>query len=127
MKDHYIHAVLEMLENGADVHTVLSGLSATLQKKGHTRLHGAVLRGVLRILESKRGTRGATVTVARESAVSEKKHAIEQALAQLGASSDYRVVVDPSIIGGTIVEHNNVLIDTSYKTRLVKLYRSITK
>lgn len=127
MKKNYIEAVLQMINAGTDIHTVLKGLEATLIKKGHTRLHGAVLRGVVRILSSKSVTTVTKVTAASEAKFKDEIHAIESALARLHAPNEYEKVVDPTIIGGVIVEHDNVVLDTSYKTKLVKLYRSLTK
>ncbi len=125
MKDYYINAVLELIKKGADIQTVLSGLSATLAKKGHTRLHGNILKGVLRILSHNKA-RGTVVTVANEKTLTLQKEAIQKSIESLKGDATPKVVIDPTIIGGVIVECNNMRIDTSHKSRLVKLYRSIT-
>ncbi len=116
-----------MLKNGADVQKVLSGLSSALTRKGHTRLHGSILRGVLRALAYKTVRSGSTVTVASESGLASHKDAIEAAIKHLGGAAEYSTVIDPTIIGGAIIEHNNTIIDTSYKSHLVRLYRRVTK
>ena len=127
MKNHYIQAVLEMIDSGSDIQSVLKGLSVSLEKKGHTRLHAAVLRGVVRILSSKITSTGAIVTIADKDLLKGHKEAITSALSTLSAGKDYQTIIDPTIIGGVIVEYNNTIIDTSYKTQLVKLYRTLTK
>lgn len=126
MKDTYIKAVLGALASGKEISAVLSGLSITLARRGHTRLHGAVLRGVLRTLESKKSSRDAHITVASETALTVQKDAIADALKTLGATA-YTTHIDPTLIGGIVAEFQNTVIDTSFKTRLIKLYRSIAQ
>lgn len=126
MKDSYTKAVLKALTEGKDTSEVLSGLSRTLIRRGHTRLHGGVLRAVLRTLESKSASRDAHITVASESALLAQKDAIAHALSTLGATS-HSTHIDPTIIGGVVAEYQNVIIDTSFKTRLTKLYRAIAQ
>jgi len=127
MKNHYIQAVVEMIEEGTDISSVLSGLSNTLKKKGHMRLHGSVLRGVVRILGSKNNTGGTKVTVVSVEALESQKEAIQSALTKLNAEGETTTIIDPTIIGGIIVGHDNVVIDASYKSKLTKLYRTLTK
>lgn len=127
MKDHYIQAILEMLKKGTDVHTVLQGFSSVLKRRGHERLHASVLRGVLRMLAYKTAQTGTTVTVAHEAALTSQKDAIAAAIRELGGGTAYSTIIDATIIGGVIVEHNNTRIDTSYKSQLVQLYLKVTK
>ncbi len=126
MKENYITAVLEELQAGKDTAEVLKGLQQTLESKGHNRLYGAILRGVLRVLEA-RGTSVATVTVVNEASYEKQKDAITAALNELGVVGNPEVITDATIIGGFIAEGENKRLDKSYKSRLVSLYRNLTK
>ena len=127
MKKDYIKAVLEMMAEGVAPEAVLTGLGKTLEAKGHTRLHASVLRGVLRVLETQKTKTVATVTVANKEALSSHTSAIKSALVALDAGDTYETKIDGTIIGGFAAEFNNVLIDNSYKAKLVALYRKLAK
>ena len=126
MKQNYITAVLDHLNNGVEAEVVLSGLKRTLTKHGHKTLYASVLKGVLRVLEAN-STSGTTVTVLSEADFNKQKAVIETALNQLQAAESPTIVEDSSIVGGFVAEANNRRIDQSYKTRLVALYRQVTK
>lgn len=126
MKEHYIKAVLEMVHEGKDPAEVLQKLREVLDRRGHTRLYHSVLRGVARVLEA-RGTKSATVVVANEAGYQKYQAAIEAALQEFGAKHSPEVIVDETIVGGYIVEAENKQLDKSYKTKLVSLYRNLTK
>ena len=126
MKKNYIQALLEMINEGKDVTIVLEGLSKTLAAKGHTRLHASVLRGVLRVLETQSSSPATSVAVVSEADAKKFATIISQALHNLGADGDFVTKVDDSLVGGFVAEHNNVIIDTSYKAKLVSLYRKMT-
>lgn len=127
MKNHYIQATIQLIQKGTDIQEVLTGLQRTMVDKGHMRLYGAVLRGVFRILETKKESLTATVTVAEEAAIAKYTDAIKNALTVLEAGDDYTVKVDPTIIGGVIVKNNNTVVDRSFKTALTNLYRAATR
>ena len=59
MKNRYITATLQLLNEGHSIGEVLSGLARVLKVRDHESLYGTVLRGVLRRLEAetKEGTR----------------------------------------------------------------------
>ena len=128
MKKHYVHAVLQLIQEGKDIDTVLASLSDTLQKKGHTKLHESILSAVLAQLVRITATEGALVTIAKESDSQKSQSAIQQALKELQSDgAPLRTKVDETLIGGFTVEYNNTRIDRSYKEKLVSLYRAITK
>jgi len=127
MKDQYTQAVLEVLHSGGEPKKVLQGLKETLAKRGHGKLEGAVLRSVYRKLQSQKSSKEAVVIVAKDEHLQKQKQAIQNALKSLSSSADYDVDIDESIIGGVIVRTKNQIVDASYKTKLVNLYRSITK
>ncbi len=128
MKNHYIQAVVELIESGADLQNILKGLQKTMQAKGHTRLYGPVLRGVLRILQTKTDRNTPVVTLARESDVTKYTDVIQKTLEDVGRDkkSDFSTTIDPTIIGGVTVTTGTTVVDKSYKRLLTRLYRSAT-
>jgi F0F1-type ATP synthase delta subunit len=126
MKNHYIQATLDLILSGKNPDEVILGLKKTLEAKGYTRLYPSVLRGVLRILETKKDTVGAVVTVASQSDVEKYKTVINSALEKLTGSEDFSTHVDQTIIGGVVISDGKTVIDKSFKTTLLNLYRSIT-
>ncbi len=126
MKKNYIESVLTLLKAGTPVETVLRGLKETLTRKGHLVLHKQILVAVHRTLSAKQATSAPVVTVADKSALASQKEAIATALEALQTKEEYVTKVDSTIIGGVIVAHDHKQIDQSYKSQLVKLYRTIT-
>lgn len=126
MKNHYIKATLEMIQHGTEVEVVVEGLQKTMNDKGHIRLYASVLRGVLRVLETKTETE-TVVVVAKESDVEKNADRIKKSLAVIEAGEDFSAEIDETIIGGVIVKDKHTIIDHSYKTVLTNLYRSATK
>jgi F0F1-type ATP synthase delta subunit len=128
MKKHYISAVLELLQSGKEVDSVLSDLLSALKRKGHEKLYVQVLTGVLRSLCESQSSVTSRVVVAKESDYKTLKEAINEALISIGGETkDAQVSIDETLIGGFITSHKGKLINRSYKERLVSLYRSITK
>ena len=127
MKNHYIQAVIELIKSGTDIQELHNGLKKSMERKGHMRLYGSVLRGTLRILETQTDHSKATVIVSEDTDIQKYASDITGALKKLGAQDDFSTEIDPTIIGGVVIKHNNTLIDRSYKTTLTNLYRSITK
>lgn len=126
MKQNYITAVLEKIQNGDEPADIFSGLKKTLKKHGHERLYASILSGVARVLESS-STDTTVITVANTEAYTKQKNAIEKALKDLNTTTEPKVVFDEKIVGGFVAEANNMRLDKSYKTKLVTLYRSLTK
>ena len=127
MKAHYIQATVEMLQSGTDIGSVLSGLQKTLETKGHMRLHVAVLRGLLRVLETKTDSSRAVVTVAKALDVEALSNLIQESLSTLNSEGEFVTKIDGTLVGGIVVESNNKILDKSYKTALTNLYRATTK
>ena len=126
MEKVYVQAVLELLESGSKVETVLGNLRAVMEKRGHAKALSTVLRAVVRALEQGTTESVATITVASDADVTALKADIKTALATLGADGAHTTVVDDTIIGGLIATYNHRQIDQSYRSKLVTLYQSIT-
>ncbi len=126
MEKVYVQAVMELLENGSAIETVLGNLRAVMEKRGHVKALPTVLRAVVRALEMGTSESVATVTIARDIDATSLKTEIKSALTTLGADGAYTTVVDDTIIGGLIATYNHRQIDQSYRTKLNTLYQSIT-
>ena len=116
-----------MIQSETAVEAVFEGLQKSMQKKGHMRLYASVLRGVLRILETKKDVAIATVVVANSADVQKYADTIKATLTSIEAGEDFSTEIDETIIGGVIVKANNTIVDQSYKTALTNLYRLTTK
>lgn len=125
MRDRYITATLELLAAGHDPEAVVRGLKATLDRRDHGKLYARVLRGVLRALTDTQRTTTARVVVAN-AAASEKLSAVIAEHLQALKADTHTVTIDPTLIGGVVVEHGSKRIDASYKRALIDLYTRIT-
>ena len=123
MQRAYVTAFIEVLKP-TDVETALAGLRTVLSERGHERLLAPVLRAVVRELEATRPT--TIVTIAKQADEARQEERLKNLLSELGATEHPTIVVDDTLIGGMIVEHNHVRVDESYKRALVTLYRSLT-
>ncbi len=127
MKANYVQAVLAQLEAGQEPGEVVAGLVRTLKARGHSRLLKPVLTGTLAALLEQERTQAPKLTLATAGAAQTQKQAIAAAMSELKATTEPTVTIDEAIVGGFILEHNHTRLDNSYKTKLVELYRSITK
>lgn len=124
MKDTYVHAILELIQSGQPIDTVLSNLKKVLAARGHSKLHGAILNELVQKLELVEENNLPKVTLAKEGSVSAAE--IKAALAKLSApAGDYKVTYNPNIIGGLIATYESKQLDQSYQTKLRELYQSI--
>lgn len=127
MKELYIDAVLQMIKEGKEISVILGGLRKIMEQKGHTSLFAPVLRGVMRSLQTEKTT-GTMVYIAKEADREKLATHIAAALAAINAENDEPTyVVDETLIGGVLAKRNSTVIDRSYKTALINLYRSVTK
>ena len=126
MKKNYITAILTLIAQGSDIQEILTGVRNTMEEKGHMRLYPSVLRGVVRILETKSYTAGVTLTIARESDLTLYAAQIKHALSHFPQTGTHNTHIDPSIIGGFIADNRKTVIDHSFKKALTNLYRSVT-
>ena len=125
MEQDYAKATYELIVGGADIDATLTDLKKTLENKGHAKRYPAILRELHNLAErQERG--GTTVIVARESDLSKYKSTIEALIKKNGLDLDHQVVIDKTIIGGHIIENEDLRIDHSYKRKLLDVYESST-
>ena len=120
----YINATCSLLSDGKEFDGVINNLKEVLDAKGHQKLYRSILLGLQKKAERAANEHVATVTVAREKDLKDLKEKIEASIAEIDAEN-FQSSVDETLIGGYVVEHDNKVIDNSYKSRLVALYRSL--
>ena len=126
MKKNYIKAVYDLILKGDAIDVVLMNLARVLKQKGHESIHSAILEGVHKQLTVSTGS-VTSVTVRTHADVHTYADAISKNFALLGTVTTPAVREDATLIGGYIVEHDHTRIDRSHKTKLVNLYRNITR
>lgn len=119
----YIQATFEVLEKGADITKTLHALRTSLQAHGLQKLYPRILKGLCEKIERRDEASTPKMTVARKEDVKQ----FEQELTAHVHHSKYKpdVRIDAQIIGGYVLETQNVRIDQSYKTKLLHTYRRI--
>ncbi len=126
MKNAYVTALTQSILAGTDIETALTRLRARLERQGHLRLYGQILKASARVLEAKLKETVPQVVVAKTGAVN--RETLMSAITRLSADqSTYEEQVDETIVGGFIVRFKDQVLDASYKRRLLDLYRQVTK
>lgn len=123
MKDTYVHAVLELIQAGQPIETVLQNLKKVLVTRGHMKLHAAILANLTIKLELLTKASQPKIVLASTDGANEAD--IKKALSKLSAPEQYAVTVNPNIIGGLIATYKSKQLDQSYQTKLRELYQSI--
>lgn len=122
----YIKAVATLLSEGRDAERVLADLKSVLERRGHTKLYGAILKGVMQSFEAHASRDQATIVVERANDTAKHEASITAALELLGVKTEPKTLIDETIIGGFKVVTGAQSIDRSYKKQLVALYRALT-
>lgn len=125
MKQAYVTAVVAMVLAGTPVETVLANTKAALDKKGHARLWGAVLRGAVRELTHALSANAPKIVLAKNDAATLAN--AKAALVALKAEGEAVVIVDETLIGGFIASAKHQIVDSSYKRALLDVYRKVAK
>jgi F0F1-type ATP synthase delta subunit len=124
MKQNYISAAYLLLQDNVPIERVLDGLHETVIKRGHKKLHKSILAGLLSKMSLEKSEGTTIVTIAKHDAEAKNMKKIKAALDSLEAPKKYDIEIDESIIGGVVIHTKDKQIDASYKTKLIKLYRS---
>ena len=122
MKDHYIKAVIQLLKDGVEPKAVFRDLVRVLEARHHQKLLPAILAGVAKVYASARGSDQPKVKVANATV---PKKDVATALKLLNVEKDPIIIEDDTLIGGLTATYQDKMVDTSYKTALTRLYRSI--
>lgn len=94
-----------------------------MKAKGHLSLLPQVMRLLARM--PKKG--GAVVAVAKKGDADKYKNEIASALKALNVSGSHHTVEDARIVGGYMVRSRSGVVDKTFRSALVSLYRSIAR
>lgn len=126
MEQHYAQALWRLVEDGVTPHKAVGMLRELLAREGRLALLPRVGRAFERLAEKESKTSTMVLTIARENDERQAKSAAKETLAALKLDAgDLETQVDDSLIGGWRLEGRSVLIDNSYKNRLIALYNRV--
>jgi F0F1-type ATP synthase delta subunit len=125
MKQAYIKALIKTILTGTPVETALANTKVVLEKKGHQKLWGVVLKGLVRELEYALALSTPKIFLAKDDAQALEK--AKAAAKAISGSDESEVVIDESLIGGYIARTKDIQVDSSYKRALLDVYRKVTK
>jgi len=117
IKQQYVTASLDLLKNGSEVEVVIDGLKKVMERRGHTKLFGAVLNLLNTKLAQIDELKTPHLTLAKQEDIKNHPDLANKAI----------VKINSNIIGGYILQEANVYTDQSYKTRLLNWYKSAIK
>lgn len=128
LERHYANALASLASAPrADFKALAAGLTATLARRGHTRLMPRILAQLQRAERHEMAARTVTARIARSE---EKKEALakanELASSQGQNNMNIEVVEDESLIAGFAVEGRGFRYDASARAALLGLYRKLT-
>lgn len=98
---------------------------AVLKTKGHSKLMPAVLRSLQSIDKTNKSAQS-SVLIVRDAS---QKEALKEQLAQEGElfGENTRVVEDKNVVGGYILKNKTSMIDKSYRSKLIGLYKKLSQ
>ncbi|MEK7628351.1 MAG: hypothetical protein AAB421_02955 [Patescibacteria group bacterium] len=121
----YAQALLTLVERGSTPRDAVQKLVNYCERKG---IQAALprIRGQVARVATKRTT--SRIEIARESDAPLARKAAEVACAEHHIPiTDLPIVIDETLIGGSRVIAQDMLMDTSYKHQLLKLYHSLAR
>ena len=123
--DQYAETLIAAADkkNETEFNVFFDNFVGLLKEKKHYSLLPTIMRSVER-LSREEGETGKTMMVVREAALAgEYQDIIEQNKDVFG--TDYDVVEDKNIVGGYMIKNRTNIIDGSYRTGLMKLYKKL--
>ncbi len=134
MEQAYAQAIFRAVEKGMTPHAAVKAVKDMLEKEGRGALLPRVARAFARLAEREGRKSDIVLTVAREKDERHAKGAAKEILASLKtdaegltAQAGLKTQVDDSIIGGWRLEGRGMLVDNSYKAKLLGIYHNVTK
>lgn len=121
MEQTYAQALYEAIAKGIEPAKAIHALAARLKREGRSALIPRVARAFERVAQ-REGARSRTVLyVAREKDAAKA----QQAAAEYAKTQKHDVRVDETLIGGWRLEHEDRLVDVSYKSYLLELFERV--
>lgn len=126
MEKSYAQALWSMVEGGTSPSKAVHALQDMLTREGRAGLMPRIARAFARLAEREGNKNNMVLTVAREK---DERHGHKEVVAlleKLGATShDLKTQVDDTLIGGWRLEGRGMLVDNSYKTKLLTMYHRV--
>lgn len=135
METAYAQALWKLVQGGPGraamtPHAAVKAVREKLERDGRVSLMPRVRRAFARLAEREANKNTMVLTVAREKDERTAKSAAKEVLASLGANdlpkeAGFETRVDDTIIGGWRLEGRGVLVDNSYKSKLLSIYNRV--
>ena len=122
----YVQALYTLLKDGSELEPTLARMRAYLEKRGLSSLYPRILRGLIEKVRRSEQMQTGRIIVAREK---DAHDALKESKAQeaiFGEMKKDGIHIDPSIIGGFILERGGSRLDQSHKRALLDAYRRLT-
>lgn len=123
-KEEKLQVLTECFDGRVD--DALTGFLVTVLTAGRQKFIPAILEYFKKAVKEYKCIGAASVTTAKELSAEQKK-AVEARLLEITKYKSYEMhyIVDPSIIGGMIIRIGDKVVDSSIKSRLEDLSRSL--
>lgn len=126
MENAYAQALWKMVEGGMTPLKAVAAIKETLAAHGRTALLPRIARAFARLAEREARKSDVVLTIADEKDEKGAKKAAQEILTKLGLESEgLKTRVDDTVIGGWRLEGKGLLVDHSYKQRLLSMYTRV--
>ncbi len=127
LEHEYARAIVALQEEGKTDAEIATGLARVLGARGHERLIPRIERALTSLQARNEKKQARTLRIGKAEDINVHAQAIAEAAALLGEDvQNYETIVDERIVGGFILASGTTMVDASYRTALVSLYRTIT-
>lgn len=127
LEHEYARAIVALQEEGKTDAEIATGLAQVLGARGHERLIPRIERALTSLQARNEKKQARTLRIGKADDTNVHAQAIAEAAALLGEDvQNYETIVDERIVGGFILASGTTMVDASYRTALVSLYRTIT-
>jgi len=93
-----------------------------LKQKNHYKMLPAILEQVQKI-QTQSDSSKSTLVVKDEASVSDLQAQLDGYKDEFG--TEYEVKVDPNIVGGFVLKNKTSMVDQSYRSRLLEMYKRL--
>lgn len=121
METSYAQALYEAIAGGTEPAKAVRALAERLTREGRTALMPRVAKAFRRVAEREGAKGRIALYVARE----HDAHKAQEAAAKYAAVAKHDVHVDETLIGGWRLEHQDRLVDASYKKHLLDIFNRV--
>lgn len=125
----YAHALYTLTQDdhGRNEQSTFENFVALLKKKGHIKLLPNILTSFEALLNSKRDETTLVMTCARKKDFAKFRAEFKEHFTHQDTDTSFtEEIIDNSIIGGFIIKRGDIVVDASYKKKLLTLYQSAT-